>query len=243
MISLELSSIQQKDTERAWLARAMADYEAGRVVEVVPISRSLFNPTRFNSESIQSTSVRFDRPSDGAPSPASKRNAAIKAANKARKKAFEDGIAAKLTAYLDVGLVEAAKALGVSQHRLSRIASENKMVFARSHEAERALDAKLAPQVREMCNQGMGQVEIAEALGVRRGRIRRISTDYKIRFGTRTKIEDELAIVAKIKALLPSGCTRRNAAEQIGITQKVLSRIVDQYAIDFPLRTTKPRKG
>lgn len=28
MISLELSSIQQKDTERAWLAQAMADYEA-----------------------------------------------------------------------------------------------------------------------------------------------------------------------------------------------------------------------
>lgn len=242
MISLELSSIQQKDIERAWLSQAIADYEAVRVVEVVPISRSLFNHIPFNSDSIQPGSQRFDSAAPGAESSASKRNTAIKAANQARKQAYEDGIAAKLKPYLDVGLVEAAKTLGVSQHRLNRIACTHKMVFARSHEAERALDAKLAPQVREMCNQGMGQIEIAEALGVRRGRIRRISTDYQIRFGTRTKIEDELAIVEKIKALLPSGCSRRKAAEQIGITQKVLTRIVDQYAIDFPVRVTKPRK-
>lgn len=123
MISLELSSIQQKDTDRAWLAQAMDGYLAqGRVIDVIPTTRSLFNPGSFNSEVIAPSAASEKSPAV--------RNFAIRAAKEAKKKAYEADIAKKMADYYDKGVVAAAKDLHLSTRRANLIATAYGVTFA-----------------------------------------------------------------------------------------------------------------
>lgn len=239
MISLELSSIQQKDAERTMLARAMAEFEgAGRVIEVVPIARSMFNPVPFNSEPlVPGVDRATDRAAD-ANSKASQRNKEIKQHKTAKTKAFEADIADKLKDYYEKGVVAASKDLHMSARRISAIAAAHGVKFANRQSAAAQEEEKdIAPKIREMAFSGMSQQAIAEALKMGRQTVKRIAGKFGIRFRSLAAIEREQKLAERIRALRDVGVTRATCARQLELNPKVLLRLLAEYQIDYPIQT------
>lgn len=238
MISLELSTIQSKDVERAWLAQAMDGFlSEGRVIEVVHTSRSLFNPAPFNSESLV---PGVDRPTDRAAdanSKASQRNKEIKVQKSAKAKAFEADIAEKLKAYYDRGVVAAARDLHLSVRRINYIAQAHGIKFAnRQSAAAQREERDLAPKIREMAERGMSQQAIADEIHMGRQTIRRIGSAFGIRFRSLAAIQSDHNLVERIKAMRDIGVTRATCARQLEINPKVLLRLLAEYQVEYPLQ-------
>jgi hypothetical protein len=236
MITLETSSIQAKDIDRAMLARAMDGYLAkGNVIQVVPTSRSLFNPIPFNSEPI-SPSTYLSPGTESDPARA-KRNRAAKAQKSASAQAFEAGIAEKMRDYYDLGVVAAAKDLHISARRASQIAATYGVKFAsRASAAAREEDRQLLPQIRQCIFEGMSQEQMCARLGIGRTSLKRIAGQNGLRFRQAGDKEKELALVERIKAVKELGCTRAACARHLGLNAKVLIRLIDKYLIDYPVR-------
>ncbi|MBK5516423.1 hypothetical protein [Pseudomonas sp. TH10] len=230
MISLELSSIQQKDVDRAWLARAIAGYVAqGKVIDVVETSRSLFNSTPFNTGIIP--------PSSGSePSPA-KRNLSVKIQKSAKSKAFEADIAEKMKAYFDKGMVAAAKDLHISTRRASHIAAMYGIKFAsRVSAAAKLEDLAFVPKIRDLILEGLTQDQMCAKLGIGRTTLKRIAGQNGLRFRSKENHARDLVLVDRIKAIRDVGCTRAACARKLEINPKVLLRLIAEHEIDFPVR-------
>jgi len=226
MISLELSSIQQKDTDRAWLAQAMDEYlSRDKVIEVVPISRSLFNPAPFNSEPIAPSAASEKSPAQ--------RNFAIRAAKDAKKKAYEADIAEKMQAYRHKGICAAAKGLNIGDRTARRIADSHDVKFNR-------LSAKdgeaLAPRIKAMILEGLTQDQMSAELDITRAVLKRIAGHNGLRFRCPSALARDRALVERIKAIRDIGCTRAACARQLEINAKVLLRLIAEYEIDFPIQ-------
>lgn len=237
MISLELSSIQGKDTDRAWLAQCMAEFEGkGKVIHVVPIGRSVFNPVPFNSETFAPSA---DRPTDkaaDADSRVSQRNKEIKLQKSAKAKAYEAEIAEKLKDYYERGVVAAAKDLHISARRVSYIAQAHGVKFAnRQSAAAQEEEKEIAPKIREMAQNGMSQQAIAEALHLGRQTVKRIAGKFGIRFRSLASIQRDMQLVERIKAIRDIGCTRAQCARKLEINPKVLLRLLAEYQVEYPL--------
>lgn len=230
MISLELSSIQQKDTDRAWLAQAMDGYLAqGRVIDVLPTNRSLFNPVPFNSEKIAPSAASEKSPVQ--------RNFAIRAAKAAKKKAYEADLAEKMRAFHDRGVVAAAKELHITASRANKIAAAHGITFAsRSSAAAREAELPLVPQIRAMILKGLTQDQMCAKLEIGRTTLKRIAGQNGLRFRSREALAKDRKLVVRIKAIRDIGCTRAACARQLQISPKVLLRLIDEYQIDYPLR-------
>lgn len=236
MISNELSSIQQRDPDRAMIAEAVARYEAqGRVIDVVPTSRSLFNPIPFNSEPLNPTSAM---PPGTESDPLAKNKArSVKLQKSAAAKAFEAVIAEKLREYYDLGVVAAAKDLKISARRASHIAQEYGIKFAsRASAAARQEDLQMVPLIRQYVFEGLGQAEMCEKLGIGRTSLKRIAGQNGIRFRKPGDREKELKLVERIKAMKEIGVSRAACARQLELNEKVLIRLIDKYRIEYPLR-------
>jgi hypothetical protein len=230
MISLELSSIQQKDIDRAWLAKAMAGYVArGKVVDVVETSRSLFNPAPFNSEAIS--------PSSGSESSPAKRNLAVKIQKSVKAKAFEADIAEKMKAYHDKGMVAAAKDLHISTRRANHIATLYGIRFAsRVSAAAHLEDLSMVPEIQNLILQGLTQDQMCAKLKIGRTTLKRVASQNGIRFRSRTTQAKDLVLVDRIKAIRDIGCTRAACARKLEINPKVLLRLIAEHEIDYPVR-------
>lgn len=231
MISLELSSIQQKDIDRAWLAQAMAGYVAqGRVIDVVDTSRSLFNPTPFNSGTIP--------PSSGSvPSPA-KRNLSVKIQKSAKAIAFEADIAEKMKAYYDKGMVAAAKDLQIGTRRATYIAGLYGIKFASRVSAVAKLeDLAFVPKIRDLILEGLTQDQMCAKLDIGRTTLKRIANQNGLKFRSKENHARDLVLVKRIKAIRDIGCTRAACARKLEINPKVLLRLIAEHDIDFPIRT------
>lgn len=230
MISLELSSIQQKDTDRAWLSEAVGGYlAAGRVIDVVPISQSLFNPGPFNSERIV--------PSSGSEPCPAKRNYAVRMAKTAKAQAFEADIAEKLKAYHSKGIVAAAKDLHISTRRANHIAAQYGIKFAsRVSAAAHQEDLALVPVIRGLILQGLTQEEMCAKLGIGRTTLKRVASQNGLKFRRQTVQAKDVSLVQRIKAVRDIGCTRAACARKLEINPKVLLRLIAEYGIDYPLR-------
>ncbi|WP_434706879.1 hypothetical protein J3Q07_08175 [Pseudomonas sp. D4-18] len=230
MISLELSSIQQKDTDRAWLAQAMDGYLAqGRFIDVIPTSRSLFNPGPFNSEVIAPSAASEKSPAQ--------RNFAIRAAREAKKKAYEAGIAKKLAGYYEKGVVAAAKELHITTRRANMIAEAYGITFAsRGSAASLKAELVLVPEIRRLMLEGLTQDQMSTKLGISRMTLRRIARQNGLRFRCASARAKDVALVERIKAIRDIGCTRAACARKLEINAKVLLRLIAEYKIDFPVQ-------
>ncbi|MGN8278312.1 hypothetical protein [Pseudomonas sp. SMN5] len=230
MISLELSSIQQKDTDRTWLAQAMDGYLAkGRVIEVVPISRSLFNPTPFNSEKIAPSAASEKSPAQ--------RNFAIRAAKEAKKKAYQADIAEKMKAYHHKGICAAAKGLGISARTARRIADAFGVRFSRITAKE---GQTLAPRIKAMILEGLTQEQMCAELDITRAVLKRIASENGLRFRCPSALARDRALVVRIKAIRDIGCSRAACARRLEINPKVLLRLIAEYEISYPLHGEAP---
>lgn len=236
MISNELSSIQQRDPDRAMIAEAVARYEAqGRVIDVVPTSRSLFNPIPFNSEPLNPTSMM--PPGNESDALAKNKARGVKLPKSAAAKAFEAVLAEKLREYYDLGVVAAAKDLKISARRASHIAQEYGIKFAsRASAAARQEDLQMVPLIRQYVFEGLGQAEMCEKLGIGRTSLKRIAGQNGIRFRKPGDREKELKLVERIKAMKEIGVSRAACARQLELNEKVLIRLIDKYRIEYPLR-------
>lgn len=236
MISNELSSIQQRDPDRAMIAEAVARYEAqGRVIDVVPTSRSLFNPIPFNSEPL---SPKSSMP-PGTESDALAKNKArgIKLPKSAAAKELEAQLVNKIRDYYDLGVVAAAKDLKISARRVSALAAEYGIRFAnRQSEAAKREDMAMVPLIRQYVFEGLGQAEMCEKLGIGRTSLKRIAGQNGIRFRKPGDREKELKLVERIKAMKEIGVSRAACARQLDLNEKVLIRLIDKYRIEYPLR-------
>lgn len=226
MISLELSSIQQKDTDRARLAQAMDGYLAqGNVIDVVPISRSLFNHGPFNSEVIAPSAASEKSPAQ--------RNFAIRAAKEAKKKAHDADIAQKMKAYHDKGITVAARALHISDRSARRIADDYGVTFCRMTTKE---GVTLVPRIRAMILEGLTQDQMCAELDIGRTSLKRIAAQNGLRFRCASVLAKDKALVERIKAIRDIGCSRSACARKLQINAKVLLRLIAEYEIDFPLQ-------
>lgn len=229
-ISLELSSIQQKDLDRAWLAQAMAEYEGrGKAVDEVDTSRSLFNPIPFNTGAIP--------PSSGSERSPAKRNLSVKIQKSAKSKAFEADIAEKMKAYYDKGMVAASKDLHISTRRASHIASMYDIKFAsRVSAAAKIEDLAFVPKIRDLIIEGLTQDQMCAKFGIGRTTLKRIARQNGLKFRSKDNHARDLVLVERIKAIRDIGCTRAACARKLEINPKVLLRLISEHEIDFPVR-------
>lgn len=228
-VSPELSTIREKDADRAWLAQAMDGYMAkGKVIDVIAIGRGLFSPSSFNSEAISVS-----------PEPvAAKRDLSVKLKKSAKAEAFEADIAEKLKAYHDKGVVAAAKDLHISTRRANHIAAMYGIKFAcRVSLAARQEDLALVPEIRALIIEGLTQDQMCAKLKIGRTTLKRIAGQNGLKFRSQANRAKDLALVERIKAIRDIGCTRAACARRLEINPKVLLRLIAEYAIDYPVST------
>lgn len=230
-ISLELSSIQQKDLDRAWLAQAMAEYEGrGKAVDKVDSSRSLFNPIPFNTGAIP--------PSSGSERSPAKRNLSVRIQKSAKAIAFEADLAEKMKDYYDKGMVAAAKDLHIGTRRASYIAGLYGIKFAsRVSAAAHQEDLAFVPKIRDLILEGLTQDRMCEKLGIGRTTLKRIARQNGLKFRSKENQARDLVLVERIKAIRDIGCTRAACARKLEINPKALLRLIAEHDIDFPVRT------
>lgn len=113
----------------------------------------------------------------------------------------------------------------------------------------RAEDAKRLEQIREMAKT-MTYNEAARATGYSTATLHRIAKQggflFKVSTARRGKGRaiDRVADAAKLeqlKALRDDGLSRYQASKQMGISDKLLDRLISDYEIDFPARPISSR--
>lgn len=169
MISLELSSIQQKDTQRAIHAAAVADFlEHGGSIHVV--DKTSANP-ETSAESIFS-------------GPISVRDARIKAAQDKEAAEVERirGMAATMT------MRDAVQATGIGRGKLRAMAEKNGFTFqsgadqkadwAHKSQTDPAKDARNVDRLKAFCAAGVTRQQAARHMGVSIQVVVRLITQY-----------------------------------------------------------------
>lgn len=225
-VSPELSTIREKDVDRAWLAQAVEGFVAnGKVIDVVAIGRGLFSPSHLHNEAV-------------ALPEAPKRDLSVKLPKSEKAMAYEAELAEKMKAYHDRGIVAAAKELHISNRRASHIAVMYGIKFAcRASLAARKEDLALVPQIRALIIEGLTQDQMCERLHIGRTTLKRIAGQNGLRFRSQADHAKEKVLVERIKAIKDIGCSRAACARQLAINPKVLMRLIKEHDIDFPVRT------
>jgi DNA-binding XRE family transcriptional regulator len=212
MISNELSTIQSKNADRDMIAKALAGYLArGNVIDCIPIIRSHSGSSAFNGAMAPIPTLNPD---------------------------LEDLIAKdKKQAYIELGVVIAAKDLHLSARRVTFLADLYgiKFVTRRSPEDLEA-EAKMIPTIRQGFVEGLNQADIALQLGVSRNTIRRLCEQAGIKFRDEATQHKDRQLVERIKAVRDLGCTRAQCARRLDLDQKTIRRLIEEYQIPYPLK-------
>lgn len=225
MISTELSMVQHNRGASERLEAATRDF-LSRGGKVDQIGTTYYRPLTYNNEVI---------PPSAKLSQAANLNRAAKALQ------FERSIAEKLVAYIDIGVAQAAKDLGLSTRRLNFIASSYGVVFNTvSHESaikrKRAAEAELAPQIIKMFADGCSQQDAIRKFGLTKDRLRRMARDHGIKLPGRVDEAADRKLIESITAIRDLGLPRRTCAQRLGIAGKKLDRIVEMYGVSYPLQ-------
>lgn len=222
-VSPELSTIREKDADRARLAQAMEGFVAqGKVIEKIAIGRGLFSPQSFNGTATD------QEPKD----------LSVKLKKSPKAAAYEAELAEKMKAYFDRGMVAAAKDLHIGTRRASHIAAQYGIKFA-SHSslAARKEDLALVPKIRAMILDGLTQDQMCVELKIGRTTLKRVAGQNGLTFRSPAQHAKEKVLVERIKAIRDIGCTRAACARQLEINPKVLLRLIAEHEIDFPVST------
>ena len=225
MISMELSGVQHNRSASEWLEAATHDF-LSRGGHVEQLGTTNYRPLTYNNEVI---------PPSAKLSQAANLNRAAKALQ------FERSIAEKLRAYVDLGVAQAAKDLGLSTRRLNSIAASYGVVFNTvSHESaikrKRAAEAGLAPLIIKMFADGCSQQAVIRKFGLTKDRLRRMARDHGIKLPGRVDEAADRKLIESIKAIRDLGLPRRTCAQRLGIAGKKLDRIVEMYSVSYPLQ-------
>ena len=224
-VSPELSTIREKDADRARLAQAMEGFVAqGKVIEKIAIGRGLFSLQSFNGTAPDSEPEKKDL--------------SVKLPKSAKAAAYEAELAEKMKAYYDRGMVAAAKDLHIGTRRASHIAAQYGIKFA-SHSslAARKEDLALVPKIRAMILEGLTQDQMCAELKIGRTTLKRVAGQNGLTFRSPAQHAKEKVLVERIKAIRDIGCTRAACARQLEINPKVLLRLIAEHEIDFPVST------
>lgn len=222
-VSPELSTIREKDADRARLAQAMEGFVAqGKVIEKIAIGRGLFSPQSFN----------------GAEPDPEQKDLSVKLKKSPKAAAYEAELAEKMKAYYDLGMVAAAKDLHIGTRRASHIAAQYDIKFA-SHSslAARKEDLALVPKIRALIVEGLTQDQMCAELKIGRTTLKRVAGQNGLTFRSPAQHAREKVLAERIKAIRDIGCTRAACARQLAINPKVLLRLIKEHDIDFPVST------
>lgn len=222
-VSPELSTIREKDADRARLAQAMEGFVAqGKVIEKIAIGRGLFSPQSFNGTA-----------TDHEP-----KDLSVKLKKSPKAAAYEAELAEKMKAYFDRGMVAAAKDLHIGTRRASHIVAQYGIKFA-SHSslAARKEDLALVPKIRAMILEGLTQDQMCAELKIGRTTLKRVAGQNGLTFRSPAQHAKEKVLVERIKTIRDIGCTRAACARQLEINPKVLLRLIAEHEIDFPVST------
>lgn len=98
--------------------------------------------------------------------------------------------------------------------------------------------ARIRTLAKTMC-----QNDICEAEGISRGMLRGIGRRYAIKFPIKSKnyiapnkypAAQEASLILKIKECIENGISRNQCSINLGISSKLLYRLIDDYQIDYP---------
>lgn len=98
--------------------------------------------------------------------------------------------------------------------------------------------ARIRTLAKTMC-----QNDICEAEGISRGVLRGIGRRYAIKFPVKSKnyiapnkypAAQEASLILKIKECIENGISRNQCSINLGISSKLLYRLIDDYQIDYP---------
>jgi predicted DNA-binding protein (UPF0251 family) len=236
MISNELSTIQSKNADRDMIAKALAGYLArGNVIDCIPIIRSHSGSSAFNGAMAPIPTLNPDL--EDLIAKDKKQARAVKIERSAKTIAREDALAKKIEAYIELGVVIAAKDLHLSARRVTFLADLYgiKFVTRRSPEDLEA-EAKMIPTIRQGFVEGLNQADIALQLGVSRNTIRRLCEQAGIKFRDEATQHKDRQLVERIKAVRDLGCTRAQCARRLDLDQKTIRRLIEEYQIPYPLK-------
>jgi hypothetical protein len=224
-VSLELSMVQQNRALSAQLEAATEEFERnGGVIERLEM-RTFAKPI-FNSEVI---------------SPSAKLSKAVNIQKSEKATAFERGIAEKLKCYVHLGVAVAAKDLGLGTRRLNFIASNYGIVF-KSHGHSSAVankekhEALLLPDIKQAISEGATQQDLIRRFGIAKSRLVKMSKTHNFNLPGLVDEAADRKLIERIKAFAELGVPRTTCARCMQISQKKLWRIIDMYAINYPVK-------
>lgn len=159
MISHELSTIQQKDVDRAWIAQAVAEFESrGESPSPIPADkRSIDIDTFFNGRSRDGKNIGV-RPSR------------------------ESQIAAQAAS---MTLAEAMQIFHLSGKYLTGLAEAMGFKFKRGYTTNqeyRSADASAVERITALRDVGLNRAQVMKQIGMSYDKFHRLLTDYKIEF-------------------------------------------------------------
>ena len=159
MISLELSTIQHKDAERAWLSQAMAEFEQRKgALETVPFNaRCADIDTLFNNRTQGGRHTEVNKP-------------------------MEERVAA---AGPGLTRAEAAERFHLSERDLDKIAKRFGFKFKRGYttnEAYKSEDNKLVERIKAMRDVGLNRAQVMKHMGLGYDKFHRLMNEYQIDF-------------------------------------------------------------
>jgi predicted DNA-binding protein (UPF0251 family) len=236
MISNELSTIQSKNADRDMIAKALTGYLAqGNAIDYIPIIRSHSGSSAFNGAMAPITALNPDL--EDLIAKDKKQARAVKIGRSAKTIAREDALAKKIEAYVELGLVIAAKDLHLSTQRVAYLADFYGIKFVtRRSPADLKAEADMVPIIKQRFIEGLNQADIATELGISRQTFRRICEQAGINFRDEVTRHKDLQFVERIKAIRDLGCTRAQCARQMDLNQKTIRRLIEEYQIDYPLK-------
>lgn len=222
-VSPELSTIREKDFDRAWLADAVEDFVAeGRVIKTIAIGPGLFSLPSFNTPEPDAEPELKDL--------------SVKLKKSPKAAAYEAELAEKMKEYFERGMVAAAKDLHIGTRRASHIAAQYGIKFAcRSSLAARKEDLALVPKIRALIIEGLTQDQMCAELNIGRTTLKRVAGQNGLTFRSPAQHAREKVLAERIKAIRDIGCSRAACARQLQINPKVLLRMIKEHDIDFPV--------
>ncbi|WP_225773247.1 hypothetical protein [Pseudomonas sp. Marseille-Q5115] len=159
MISLELSIIQHKNTERAWLSQAMAEFEQRNgAPQTLPLNaRCADIDTLFNNRTQGGRHTEVN-------------------------KSLEERVAA---AGPGLTRAEASERFHLSERDLDKIAKRFDFKFKRGYttnEAYKSEDAKLVERISAMRDLGLNRAQVMKHMGLGYEKFHRLMNEYQIDF-------------------------------------------------------------
>lgn len=223
-ISLELSSIQHNSIQSAEIAAAVAEYErGGGVIHKLETTQRVALP--FNSETIAygyKTAGQSERKAQEA-------------------LALERRTVEQLRTLASLGLKAAAAQIGVSSTRLGHLAKEYGVTFpskirpASPLALKREAEALLVPDITRRFAEGANQQTVIREFGLTRERLVRMAKHHCFDLPGAVDEEADRKLIERIKAFSELGVPRTTCAKCMGISQKKLWRIIDMYAVHYPM--------